>query len=565
MTENRTETAPCFIAFNELPEEIRLPETFTFPFYYEPHPLSVKAAQELQQHLDTQTEWTHNFGHVEGKEGPIIGKMFGVLVVQSPGGDLGYLAAFSGKLAGGNHHARFVPPVFDMLTDGSFFLEGEEELNRLNREIEEQEAAADYEVAKRQLQQHTESAERELESLRQKIKETKQTRKNLREKAERELDPTALAPFLETLRKESIQEQYFLKDLNRQWKTKIADAQARVCVFTDAITAKKEERKSKSAALQQKLFREYHFLNQPGHKKSLLDIFQAGLGITPPAGAGECAAPKLLQYAFLHGLKPISMAEFWWGASPASEVRKHKQFYPACRGKCEPILAHMLQGMPLDPNPMAGPPDEGIRIDIVYEDEYIIIVNKPAEFLSVPGINVQDSVYTRIRQKYPEATGPLMVHRLDMSTSGIILIAKTKEAYHHLQNQFLRRSVKKRYVALLEGIIPENEGVIDLPLRVDLEDRPRQLVCYEHGKPAQTRWQVLERKDGRTKIHFYPITGRTHQLRVHASHSLGLNTPIVGDDLYGSKADRLHLHAECLEFTHPASGETVSISVDAPF
>lgn len=565
MKEFCTPAISCFIAFNEPPENICLPEKFTFPFYYDPHPLAVKAAEELQQHLKTQTGWTHNFGLTEGQEGMVIGKMFGVMVVQKPDGETGYLAAFSGKLAGGNHHARFVPPVFDMLTDGSFFLTGEEELNRLNREIEKQEAAPDFAEAKEQLLQKTEAFEAEKKQLQEKIKQGKQHRKNLRENAEKEPDTASLPEFLEALRKESIREQYFLKDLNRQQKAELADAQIRVNAFADALAAKKEERKSKSAVLQQKLFAEYAFLNQAGEKKSLLDIFETGLRITPPAGAGECAAPKLLQYAFLHGLRPIALAEFWWGASPASEVRKHRQFYPACRGKCEPILAHMLQGMTLDKNPMADAPDENIRIDTVYEDEHIVVIHKPAEFLSVPGITVQDSVYTRLRQKYPDASGPLMVHRLDMSTSGIMLIAKTRQAYHHLQNQFIKRSIKKRYVALLEGNLAQNEGVIDLPLRVNLDDRPRQLVCHEYGKPALTRWKVLERTDGKTRVHFFPVTGRTHQLRVHASHASGLNAPIVGDDLYGNKAGRLYLHAEQLEFVHPFTGQHLTLTAAADF
>ena len=565
MTESCTSAIPCFIAFNEPTEAIPLPEKFTFPFYYEPHPLAVKAAEAVQRHLETQIGWTHNFGLAEGQEGMVIGKMFGVLVVRHPDGQIGYLAAFSGKLAGGNHHPLFVPPVFDMLTQGSFFLEGEEALNALNREIEALEAAPDFAEAGQQLRQKTEALEAERNALLQKIKVGKQTRKNLREKAEKESDAEALSAFLETLRKESIREQYFLKDFNRRAKAELAEAQARVDRFTDAINAKKEARKTRSAALQQKLFREYHFLDSSGSTKSLLDIFETGLGITPPAGAGECAAPKLLQYAFLHNLTPIALAEFWWGASPASEVRKHRQFYPACRGKCEPILAHMLHGMALDKNPMAEAPDPNVQLHIVFEDEHMVVVNKPAEFLSVPGITVQDSVYTRIRQKYPEATGPLIVHRLDMSTSGILLIAKTKQAYHHLQNQFLKRSIKKRYVALLEGNVLQNEGIIDLPLRVNLDDRPRQLVCYEHGKPALTRWKVLERENGKTRVHFFPVTGRTHQLRVHASHASGLNTPIVGDDLYGNRANRLHLHAEQLEFVHPFTGQTLVLTAEADF
>jgi tRNA pseudouridine32 synthase/23S rRNA pseudouridine746 synthase len=259
------------------------------------------------------------------------------------------------------------------------------------------------------------------------------------------------------------------------------------------------------------------------------------------------------------------MAEFWWGASPVSEVRKHKQFYPACKGKCEPILNHMLIGLNVDDNPMLINPAENKDLPIVYEDDSIIIVNKPAEFLSVPGKNISDSVYTRIKAKYPEATGPLIVHRLDMSTSGILILAKTLEAYHHLQKQFLKRQVKKRYVALLNGVIEEKNGTIELPLRVDLDDRPRQIVCFEHGKHAKTEFEVIEINENQTKVYFYPITGRTHQLRVHASHKNGLNTPIKGDDLYGTKDTRLHLHAESITFRHPKSKEIITFQVKEEF
>ncbi|MND52220.1 Ribosomal large subunit pseudouridine synthase A [compost metagenome] len=259
------------------------------------------------------------------------------------------------------------------------------------------------------------------------------------------------------------------------------------------------------------------------------------------------------------------MAEFWWGQSPKSEIRIHGQFYPACRGKCEPILAHMLEGVEMDENPMLTNPAEGRDVEIVYEDEALVVVNKPAEFLSVPGKNVQDSVYERMRLKYPNATGPLIVHRLDMSTSGIMLVAKTKESHKVLQEQFIKRTIKKRYIALLDGVVESEEGFIDLPLRVDLDNRPHQLVCYEYGKPACTKWEVVERKNNKTKIHFYPITGRTHQLRVHAAHPMGLNSPIVGDDLYGNKGERLHLHAEWIEFKHPTSKEIMTIQVEAEF
>ena len=297
----------------------------------------------------------------------------------------------------------------------------------------------------------------------------------------------------------------------------------------------------------------------------MLSIFDHTESKIPPAGAGECAAPKLLQYAYLNKLKPIAMAEFWWGKSPSSEIRKHKQFYPSCRGKCEPILGHMLEGLDVEPNEMLSNLKDEKELDIIFEDEHLVAVNKPAEFLSVPGKEIEDSVYTRVKEKYPDADGPLVVHRLDMSTSGVMLLAKSKDVHKAIQHQFEQRTIKKRYVALLRGELTEKRGEINLPLRVDFHDRPRQLVCHEHGKPARTVWELVETIDGQSLVRFYPITGRTHQLRVHAAHADGLNTPILGDDLYGTKADRLHLHAEQLRFIHPISLEEVTLKVPAPF
>lgn len=562
--ENNLQHIPRFISFKTNISPVPLPEKFTFPFYYEPHPLCEIAAQELQEHIQNQQEWRHNFGLQEGMDGMVIGKMFGVLVVQQPAGELGYLAAFSGKLAGGNHHAHFVPPVFDMLREGSFFLEGEEELNAYNRRIEQAETNTEYLNARTYWEKEKQRVANEQEQYRQQIKEGKARRKKLRETAGL-LSPKEKEEMDELLRKESLKEQYFLIDFLRQSSAYLEQEQQKVLRYENEIQRLKDERKAKSSALQQRLFQEYFFYNQAGQTKSLLDIFQKELQITPPAGAGECAAPKLLQYAFKHNLKPIAMAEFWWGASPASEVRKHGMFYPACRGKCEPILAHMLAGMAVDENPMATEQSAIPELEIVYEDNCLAIVNKPTELLSVPGIRVHDSVLTRVKKKYPEATGPLIVHRLDMSTSGLMLIAKTNEAYLRLQSQFIKRSIKKRYVALLDGELSVDSGMIDLPLRVDLDDRPRQLVCYEYGKPAQTEFNVIGRENGKTRVHFFPITGRTHQLRVHASHVLGLNTPIAGDDLYGNKANRLHLHAEWIEFRHPETNEVMQFTINPNF
>ncbi len=553
---------PFFQPFSTDTSGISLPEKFTFPFYYQPHPLSEMAATALQNYLETQTNFDHNFGLDKTQEGLVIGKMFGVLVCQNEKGELGYLWAFSGKLANENHHDYFVPTVFDMLVDNSFFRKEEALLNAYNRKIENLEISEEYLNELENFKKTKIQAETELQNQKIRIKEQKILRNERRIEIEATLNEEELLEFNDILAEESKKESILLKKMTKYWKLTLQTLEEKGLVFSNELMQLKEERKAKSAALQQMLFAEYSFFNQYKEKKSLGEIFNDN----PPAGAGECAAPKLLHYAFQHHLKPICMAEFWWGQSPNSEVRQHKQFYPSCKSKCEPILmGHMLQDIEMEENPFIMNHAEGKDIEIVYEDEVMLAINKPTEFLSVPGKTISDSVYARIKEKYPEATGPLIVHRLDMSTSGIMLIAKNEATAVQLQSQFINRTIKKRYVALLDGLLEKSHGYIDLPLRVDLDDRPRQLVCYEHGKPAQTKWKTIEVKNGKTKVYFYPITGRTHQLRVHASHNLGLHTPIVGDDLYGTKADRLHLHAEYIQFEHPVTKEVMEILVEAEF
>ena len=531
---------------------ISLPEKFTFPFYYEPNQLSIIAAQELQDYLNDQTDFKHNFGLEESKSGLVIGKMFGVLVCQNKKGQLGYLAAFSGKLADSNHHKYFVPTVYDMLDENEFYKIGENELNQITKEIETLEQDLDYLKAQKNLEKIQKEAKSDLNRQKKIMKVQKMLRDEKRKNSNYNI---------EELNKESQLEKILLKKMAAYWNYKISDAQKEVNIFVNKINSKKEIRSVKSAQLQQQLFDNYAFLNQYKNYKSIGEIFQNN----PPAGAGECAAPKLLHYAFLNDLKPIAMAEFWWGQSPKSEIRKHKQFYPACTGKCEPILKHMLLDIEMDENPFLNNTAENQNIEIVFEDEYLAVIHKPHEFLSVPGKNVTDSVYQRVKDLYPNATGPLIVHRLDMSTSGLMLIAKSEEVYKNLQSQFIKRTVQKRYVSLLDWIVSQNEGYIDLPLRLDIDNRPNQLVCYEHGKSARTKFKVISRENNQTRIHFYPITGRTHQLRVHASHNLGLNCPIIGDDLYGTKANRLHLHAEKITFEHPISKEKITLLKEAEF
>jgi tRNA pseudouridine32 synthase / 23S rRNA pseudouridine746 synthase len=475
---------------------ISLPEKFTFPFYYEPHELSSIAATELQSYLEKQTDFEHNFGLRENQEGLVIGKMFGVLVCKNQKGELGYLWAFSGKLAGVNQLSYFVPTIFDMLQENGFFRKEEEVLNAINRQIEVLENSAELQTKKIQLEKTKTEALTDIQNQKNKIKRLKLERDEKRNSFTN-LTSSEIEQLELELSEQSKKESILLKKMTKYWNFQIENAQKEVNFLLEAINQLKEERRIKSGALQQKLFAEYSFLNQFGERKSIGEIFNNN----PPAGAGECAAPKLLHYAFENQLKPIAMAEFWWGQSPKSEIRKHKQFYPACKSKCEPILlSHILKGLEMEANPFQENPAEGKNIEIVYEDEVLLVINKPAEFLSVPGKIISDSVYQRIKELYPNATGPLIVHRLDMSTSGLMLIAKDEATYVKLQSQFIKRTIKKRYLALLDGILEENEGFIDLPLRVDLDDRPRQLVCYEHGKPAQTKWEKIEVRNNQTLV-----------------------------------------------------------------
>lgn len=558
-------TPNYFHSFSSTISNIALPTKFTYPFYYETHPLCELAAKEVQTYIQNQKEWVHPFTEENELNEKPIGKMFGVLVVKNQQDDIGFISAFSGKLAGTNNHTYFVPPVFDMLTQDSYFLQEEILLNNLNAQVEALENNPDYQRYKIKLAQTLKTASEEIGNLRAFMIEAKKQRKQERIQGQQTLSEPEYNLLLKELAKKSVEAKSNLRNLTQSFDQQIEELQKQVAVFKNQIQHLKAERKSKSNALQNYLFHQYQFLNKTGDKKDLLAIFKNTPFDIPPAGAGECAAPKLLQYAFANKLTPICMAEFWWGDSPKSEIRKHGNYYPACQGKCKPILGHMLEGMELDDNPLLTNPAIGKEITTVFEDDYLLVINKPEEFLSVPGKTIDDSVYLRMKQQFPNATGPLIVHRLDMSTSGLMVIAKTKEIHEHIQRQFIKRQVSKRYVALLDGIPEKEEGFIDLPLRLDIDDRPRQLVCFEHGKSARTQWEIIEQKNGKTKVYFYPVTGRTHQLRVHASHQLGLNTPIVGDDLYGTKQNRLHLHAESIVFQHPITKEEVKVQVEAEF
>ena len=538
-----------FHRFSSPAAHIRLPEKFTYPFHYTPHPLCVMAAEEVQQYLQSKEEWKNDLQQ---------GKMFGVLIVRTPTGEIGYLAAFSGILAGKNLHDYFVPPIYDLQQPQGFFSIEEDRISAINARIKRLQADEYYLTTRQRLADTVVLAAKTIDTVKEEFKEAQLRRE---EKRLGNPDENELSAMI----RESQYQKAELKRLKQQWNDRTAAIQAEVKKFESEIERLKTERKTRSAALQQQLFEQFRIVNGKGEIRDLCDIFKDTAQKVPPAGAGECAAPKLLQYAYLHQLKPVAMAEFWWGNSPKMEIRHHGYFYPACKGKCEPILKHMLQGLNVEDNPLLTDLHRHTELEILFEDDWLLAINKPAGMLSVPGKTDADSVYQRLKTQYPDATGPLIVHRLDMATSGILLIVKTKEVHQNLQAQFKNRTVKKRYTALLDGVITADKGIIDLPLCLDPSDRPRQIVNEKYGKPAMTRYQVLSRSNNQTRIAFYPLTGRTHQLRVHASHPQGLNTPIIGDELYGKGAERLYLHAEFLEFRHPVSGEIIRIEKKADF
>lgn len=521
---------------------VELPRQFTCPFLYEPHPLALVAVGQVQQYVASRTDWADEMA---------AGKMLGVLVARDGQGRLGFLAAFSGNLAGSVRHDYFVPPVYNLLDPQGEFKQGEAQITAINHEVERLERAPEL-VALHQ---------REI-AARQKMCDEINRFKALMARHKHERDERRLAGDLtdeerETLLNQSRFEKAELKRVRQRHEAEIQQIADEIAASQQRIDELKAQRKVMSEALQERIFRLFVVSNARGERRDLVEVFKP-LGALPPAGAGECCAPRLLNYAFHNGLQPVCMAEFWWGASPVGEVRHHGHFYPACRSKCKPILEFMLQGLDVEPNRLEQPMGNG-EVEVVYDDQWLTVLNKPSGMLTVPGKALDDSLLSRYREAHPEAIGPIVVHRLDQETSGLVVFAKDKATHKALQQQFEAHSVKKRYIALLDGIVTRDEGVIDLPLRPDVDDRPRQRVDREHGKPAITRYHVLERRGGHTLIALQPLTGRTHQLRVHCSHPLGLNCPIVGDRLYGRASSRLMLHAQSLTIVHPATGRPLAV------
>ncbi|MBQ3203643.1 MAG: RNA pseudouridine synthase [Alistipes sp.] len=531
---------------------IELPTLFTWPFHYVPHALCVAAKEQVEQYLSTQSEWTEELQ---------AGKMMGVLVVENKAGEVGFVAAFSGNLAGTNTHPYFVPPVYDMLRPEDFFKREEAEISAINRKITELEFSDKYQDALNRQEQNRQEEARLFAEFKVYLQQRKQQRDMLRD---------SRTGDEEKLKRESQRDNADFQRLKRTTRGRAAKHQEAVNHFKRQILALEEERVRRSKALQMALFERFRLLNANGEIRDLCEIFAPTKQGVPPAGAAECAAPKMLQYAYKNGLKPLAMAEFWQGRSPYGEVRHHGEFYPSCNSRCKPILTYMMQGLNVEPNPLEHiVPAEP---EILYEDEDIMAINKPCGMLSVEGKSGVISVERWYEERFGKVDHPIIVHRLDQSTSGILLLAKNKEAHKALQEQFIKQTIKKRYTALLEGEVSERQGVIDLPMKLDYDNRPRQMVAPD-GKQAITRYVVIAKSAGTTRVRFYPQTGRTHQLRLHAAHAEGLGCPIVGDDIYGTShtADcsaegrRLCLHADEVTFHHPTTGEQMVIRCKAEF
>lgn len=518
-----------------------------------PHALCMMAADEVRTTLLSDSAVAADAA---------MGKMFGVLVVRDSDGSLGYLAAFSGLLAGSNNIAGFVPPVFDLQLPGGYFRQEESGISALNKKIKEAECCDGYVAAVAALADTKRAMELQLAAMREDMRLCREHRSELRASASLTADEEA------ALVRESQFQKAELKRATARWQRQIAECEEAVAPFKASIVAMKEERKRRSAALQRWLFEQFKVLNANGCEKSLLDIFAEHSGIIPPGGAGECAAPKLLQYAYLNSLTPIAVSEFWVGESPTGEVRRDGCFYGACKSKCEPILGFMLQGLDVEENALEKGGDIS-SVKVVYEDEHLIIVDKPSGVLSVPGVVGGTSVQQWLRDEYRHNNELFMVHRLDMATSGLLVAAKSMETFKMMQQLFASREVVKHYTALLQGVPRNSSGVVELPLAPDYMNRPRQKVDYLSGKHAVTRYELLKEVnyDGEqcALVRFTPITGRTHQLRVHAAHADGLDCPIVGDAIYGSAGKRLMLHASSLSFVHPVSGNVVNVESDIEF
>ena len=560
-----------------------LPDTgFTDPFRYIPDKL-VKLAGQLV--IDRLALWASlpegsPERHIESSFAE--GKMLGVLVCRT-----GFLAAFSGTVKGPEGRVTasvdgFVPPIIDLTEDNGHFKRKEAVITQMNKAIEILSASTELEELRKEFQEASEKRDAEIENLQNRIRFSKMQRDEIRSE-------TADPGKLDELIRESQFQKAELKRCKDRWKSHISEIKDRINEFEDTINDLKARRSAKSDTLQKWIFENAIVRNRAGESSSIWEIFSRE-GLIPPGGTGDCAAPKLLNYAFFHGLEPLAMGEFWYGTSPDTAVRTHGHFYPSCTSKCGPLLGYMMKGLRSPVEPVMTTSE---RIGNLYEDESIIVVEKPSGMPSVPGldgrISLQEILTSGMAGRNDSSPGTIhAVHRLDMDTSGVMVFAKSAEAAVNLRRQFEDHTVRKTYMAKVSADTVSQAGssktgkcAIDLPLSPDYDERPRQKVDFTQGKPAHTEYETIRtNEDGTSDILLYPYTGRTHQLRVHCAHHLGLGRPIVGDLLYGGHSvyecnsgncmetntkvlpGRLCLHALSITFLHPETGQELTFTSD---
>lgn len=529
------------------------PSRFTYPFCYEPHRLCEAAAVKVQEYIKA---------HPLMRRDADRGKMFGVLVVETATKkasgipNIAFLAAYSGLLAGRNDRAWFVPPVFDAQQPDGIFKTREAEISALNRLIDRIENNPETLKLRRELIIKREEERRAVSAYRTVMEQSKRVRDMRR--MQHNIEPEVLCE----LTHESQFQKAELKRIQKAHAAIVSHAEEALRDVEEQLTSLRRQRKEMSDNLQRWLFSQYEMLNANGEKKNIVDIFSDFRGTLPPAAAGDCCAPKLLQYAYHNGLRPLCMAEFWWGASPRAEIRHHLAYYPACRSRCLPILSWMMQGLNVDPNPQENYYSQ--VLPIIYEDNDMWVVDKPSGMLSVPGKIRRESVFDILKSKCADGDEPFVVHRLDMETSGLLVLAKNATTQKFLQRQFEQREVEKKYVAIVSPIPMKHEGTISLPIRPNPLDRPRQVIDMLKGREAITHYKVIDTQGDTARIALYPVTGRTHQLRVHCAHRDGLAAPIVGDALYGFPDSRLMLHCERIVITS-AAGKRLEFVSKTPF
>ncbi|MDD7318478.1 MAG: RluA family pseudouridine synthase [Prevotella sp.] len=529
------------------------PPRFTYPFCYEPHPLCEAAVAEVCRYIES---------HPGIKRDADRGKMFGVLVVETGRKDkrgmpeIGFLATFSGLLKGGNNRGWFVPPVYDAQQADGVFKTREKEISAVNRLIDSIEHNTETLRLRREFAERREEERRAVERHKAVMERSKRLRDMIR--MQHNIEPEVRSQLI----RESQFQKAELKRIQKAHAAIVARAEDALRGIEERLAALRRQRREMSDSLQRWLFSQYEMLNARGEVKNIVDIFSDFRGALPPAAAGDCCAPKLLQYAYGNGLHPLCMAEFWWGESPQSEIRHHLAYYPSCRSRCLPILSWMMQGLEVDPNPQEN--DVSRELPIVYEDNNMWVVDKPSGMLSVPGKIRRESVFDILKAKCSDDTEPLVVHRLDMETSGLLIFAKNAETQKCLQRQFEQRLVEKRYVALVSPVPKEHTGTVSLPMRPNPLDRPRQIIDRKNGREAVTHYNIIGIDGDKARIALYPVTGRTHQLRVHCAHRDGLAAPIVGDALYGLPGSRLMLHCERITI-NSTDGKRLKLVSRVPF